>query len=177
MKLNFLLMLAFVFAGFMANAQTEKGNFLVGGQASLSLGSVDYFNSSLEEKTGVLFDLGLYPTVGFFVADRFSIGGRITGALNKFPEQDINGNLTVGPFVRYYLKNNIFGQADVGVGFQDGINLNVGLGAGYAHFINNNIAIEPIATVAFNDGVRVNILAGFQLYFSRGELKDFVPGK
>ena len=148
----------------IANAQTEKGRYMVGGSVGFS-STKDKIESS-----GSSFDgnkntnINLNPTFGLFVADGIVAG---TG-LNVFSfktENDAgtssstNSGFTLTPFGRYYHESGLFGHLNFEIGSgkvkvedpsfpsesKDSI-FGWKLGGGYAFFLNNNIAVEPMIT-------------------------------
>jgi hypothetical protein len=98
-----LLVAAFIVAGFIsANAQTEKGTLLLGGDVSFQTSDG---NSLFTAR----------PNVGFFVANNFAIGGQFT----LFAGDGFT-SWAVGPFVRGYFagseKGKFYGQLGLNVG-------------------------------------------------------------
>ena len=69
MKINKLLLLCcFLLAGFQAWAQPHKGSILLGGNAGFTSTSSGGFNVTI---------ISLAPTAGFFISDRFALGGSV----------------------------------------------------------------------------------------------------
>lgn len=140
--------------------QTERSNLLIGGNGGLNLNKLDG-----QDKFN--FNLNISPKVGLFVLDNLAIGAQAVGVVQKFGGVDgLQSQLFVGPFARYYF-HNLFIEANFGINRGD---FDVGFGLGYAFFVTPNVAIEPIANLNVLNGIDLNILAGFQLYFSPGEL-------
>ena len=129
----------------IANAQTDKGDWMVGGNMTINTTSG---NS----------EFSLTPSAGYFFAKNFAAGALVT---LKF--QNIEGTkystVEVGPFARYYfdLKNSNFkpflhadfnfGNSTVKNDFGK-VNSTVTsffIGAGGAFFINPNVALEAVA--------------------------------
>ena len=90
------------------HAQTSKGSFMVGGDASLNFNNGDSDNSTSSKSTSLI----LNPTAGYFFVNNFSAGLSIpfdvswsTTKISSLPsEYDGNGHsLGIAPFVRYYI--------------------------------------------------------------------------
>ncbi len=162
MKKLFFCLLISGLAFTSLTGQTERGNLLLGGNAGINLRTnenTDDFN----------FTLNLSPRVGLFLIDNLAVGARASGSIQKFANIDgINTQLVIGPFARYYF-HNLFVETNFGLNRGD---FDVGFGLGYAIFISPNVALEPIANLNVLNGFDLNILAGFQLYFSPGELNS-----
>ena len=73
---------------YVTNAQTEKGDWLVGGRIDLNTGE----NST---------QIGISPSAGFFVLDNFAIGGNFSINYTKANDNKVTG-FGIGPFARYY---------------------------------------------------------------------------
>jgi len=154
---KFILLLSFCFllVGLDAQAQFEKGRFMMGGTASLDIDK--------EKDADLRVNLGLQPRVGYFIADRLAVGAEFDFYLTTVGEGS-QVDLFIGPFGRYYHKSNFFGEVKAGIA--DG-GFKFGFGAGYALMINDFIAFEPIANFRLGDGFGMNIQAGFQLYLDK----------
>jgi len=160
---KFLLSVCFsLIACGLLQAQTERGNLLLGGNAGLNLYKAD-------GQGKYSFNLDLNPKVGFFLVDNLAVGAQVWGDIRKRAGiNGVNSQILFGPFGRYYF-HNLFLEANVGVYDRD---VFAGMGLGYAFFVTNNVAIEPIANARFSDGIEFNFLVGFQLYFTADELRD-----
>ena len=145
MKKLFGCLLITISLAAVVNAQTEKGDWLVGGSFSLN---------TTEGNTSI----SLMPNVGHFFAKGFAAGAEMLISTAKLGEIR-NTSLGVGPFARYYfeLKEPIFkpyvhgafsvasirtkafgnSETETATGFL--------LGLGGAYFINNNVAIDGLA--------------------------------
>jgi hypothetical protein len=171
-----LLTLA-IFATGMAMAQTEKGSVLAGGSLNLRTGD----NTSLFAFT---------PTVGFFAANNFTIGGAVNLTYSKRGDVS-NNSFGIGPFARYYFgKTNTKpfvvsefnfvtttskapNTADIKTNGTEFL-----FGMGFAAFVNETVAIEGISGYSYSkfkdaDGSGGFALRfGFGLYFNKRNAKD-----
>ena len=181
MKKNLLGLLAFVMIGFAASAQTENGNFLVGGNLEV--------NTAKNSNPAVAFS----PAVGYFFINNLAGGVNFDLQYSK-----VGANKTttvgVGPFARYYVGTlNIRPFAHANLGFNsyrsknttgsDTYNgTNYFLGAGLAAFINRNVAVEGLLGYAHSAYAHtsgsggLNFKVGFQVYLSRAQVNSVKNG-
>lgn len=88
-----------------AQGQLTKGNWLVGGSGSLYSYNEDYSAPSIDV-TGKYTSMDLSASVGYFFADKFSVGLR--PYFSSYKGSSSGGGptnyfrLAVGPFARYY---------------------------------------------------------------------------
>ena len=180
MKKHFLLFVL-SFIGLHSFAQTDMGDYLVGGNLGFRTNSN---NSSFT----------LTPNVGYFFAKNFAAGASITINTVKTGASR-NTDVGIGPFARYY-----FGQSNFrpfingGLGYlsstyksgnykytSNGFYTTLGLGA--AAFINQNVAFEGIAAYNYtkynnagsSNGFGLNF--GFQVYINNGKMATLRKGK
>ncbi|MEO6915757.1 MAG: hypothetical protein ABI151_09005 [Chitinophagaceae bacterium] len=149
-----------------ANAQTEKGNWHVGGS----------FELNTAKKNTII---GLSPTVGYFVAKNLSAGAVLNLAYQQYGTAS-STSFGIGPFARYYFGTlNFRPFLDTEVSFQSNAGNTGGeyfLGGGLAAFINRNVAVEALAGyrhTAYKDELGsggLNLKIGFMVYISRGEV-------
>lgn len=141
------LMLAGALALFGAttmNAQTEKGNWLVG-----------------SDVMGMRFTNGLNvqlsPKGAYFIQDKWAVGANVSlGIYKANGSSTTQTNWGITPFTRYYFNDaevkggTFFGEGSLGFG---GVNsgsgsttngVTLGVGAGYAYFITKNISLEGL---------------------------------
>ena len=153
-----ILVATILVAGFTsANAQTEKGTVLLGGNIS--------FQTSDGESV-----FSASPNVGFFVANNIAVGGRFSIATT-----DGYTAWAVGPFVRGYFagsdKGKFFaeGSGNVGGATETDTEVGFGAGAGYALFLNKSIALEFGANYnKFGDAEGIFGLGiGLQIHFKK----------
>lgn len=175
MKRNLSGLLMFMVIGLAASAQTEKGNYLVGG---------NFLLNTPKNNTTIAFT----PSAGYFVIPNFAIGANVNLSYTKTSVKTTQ--FGIGPFARYYLGTlNIrpFGEADFNfttaktkVGSTKGSanGTNFFLGAGLAAFINRNVAIEGLAgyshsNYSHSDGSGgFNLRIGFQVYLSKAQVNS-----
>ncbi|SFC70158.1 Outer membrane protein beta-barrel domain-containing protein [Parapedobacter composti] len=153
MKKLFLTLSAAVAVTLAANAQTEKGKVILGGNVSY-----DYTKVKDADVEG--HALGILPSVGFFVSDNIAVG---TGLGYSYSENTdalaFEGNklsvFSVAPFARLYKGEGdfkFFGQLSVPMGWgtaKEGDTklgnteqYGVELAPGFAYFPTSKIGIE-----------------------------------
>ena len=167
MKKNISLLIACL-AIVLVNAQTSKGNFLFGGDASLSFSSQKTKVKS-DNSESDLFDsstINFIPGAGYFVIDNLAAGLQVqfssvkqTSQISQTGDLSVRTNsFLVNPFVRYYFTQGTakpYVQGSVGVGssketvegtLNDGETKNglfaYGFDGGVAIFLNSNVAIN-----------------------------------
>ncbi|WP_432708084.1 outer membrane beta-barrel protein [Pedobacter sp.] len=154
-KLVLSLVAVFAFA-FATQAQTEKGNVLVGGNVGFNTSKTDG-----ADKSDVNFKV--VPSVGYFVADNFAIGTGVGYNYNKqVSRNNLNQAFEVSPFGRYYVDLNdnfkFFGQLAVPMAFGNNkyvdangntgdklattTNIGVNLAPGFAYYPSKKVGIE-----------------------------------
>ena len=95
--------------GLIANAQTEKGTFLVGARTILNAGVVEHsvvINNvtSLSER---ITRFSLTPSAGYFVKNNLALGVELDISLSKTKDYDYDSEdrgsiITFSPFIRKY---------------------------------------------------------------------------
>ena len=157
MKKIFFVAAFIVISIINAQAQTERGTLLLGGDISYqSSDGNSLFTAS--------------PNIGFFIARNFAIGGQFV----LFSQEGYT-SWAIGPFVRGYFagsdKGKFYGQFGVNVGGASNSDTQLGFGiaGGYAIFLNRSIAID--LGVSYNKTGDSNgifgIGAGFQIHFKK----------
>lgn len=159
-----------------ANAQTDKGDWMVGGRIDINTGD----NST---------HIGISPNGAYFILKNVGVGGNLMIDHNKSGSNKVT-DIGIGPFARYY-----FGSAKARPLVQAGFSFlsskvkgptfsstntgsNIFLGGGVAVFINDNVTIEIITGYSntkykgfeSSGGFRLGI--GFQVYLSRRQVDD-----
>lgn len=146
-----------------ANAQIQKGNWLVGGSL---------ITSSFGLNTGGGYNIGVVPKGAYFIEDNVAVGGYVDLGFNKVTKgSPTEFTYKVGALGRYYISpgekgiDNLlhhgrwFLEGNVGVGgksVESGnstTGLDFGAGPGYSYFITPNIGLEGL--------VKYNGVAGF----------------
>ncbi|MDN5397139.1 MAG: hypothetical protein L0G05_11465, partial [Chryseobacterium sp.] len=178
-----------IFAGILAatgltataNAQIQKGNWLVG--SSL-------LTSNFGLNTGGGYSIAIQPKGAYFIQDNVAVGGYVNLGISKVT----NGSPTrfdyaVGGLGRYYLSpgekgvDNLlnhgrwFFEGNVGIGGSSVENgnsttgLDFGVGPGYSYFITPNIGLEGLVkyqgqagfgSEGLNSNITFNV--GFSIY-------------
>jgi len=157
MKKLLLSLVAVAALTFSANAQTEKGKIILGGNVGFNSSKVDGAS-----KADVNFSV--VPSIGYFVGNNFAIG---TGVGYEY-EKTVSANrgqleaFKVAPFGRYYVnltdQFKFFGQlsvplafgslksvdanGDTGSKFASTTSIGVNVAPGFAFFPNKKIGIE-----------------------------------
>ncbi len=143
MKKIHLLTIFFFSLLFSAQAQISKGSLLVDGQ--LGIGTT-------VGQTDNGFNVGTAPLAGWFLSDRFVLGGQV--GVDYFNEGNISaGILALSPFARYYLSNEEerswkwFSEAGLNFtrgfgGAETDFSYGLNFGGGFNYFLNGNIALE-----------------------------------
>ncbi|MCF3109044.1 hypothetical protein LL912_09670 [Niabella sp. CC-SYL272] len=183
MKKIMLSALILAATAYGANAQTQKGYYLIGGNLALLSGSTN-------EKS---FQMNITPKVAWFVQEDLAIGGKVDLGFKAGRAQKPSINYFVGPMARYYFgeqqvntpkQTRVFAEADAGVsgnnaGGKSTNGFGAGIGPGLAFFVNENIALEALAkaniiTGAGSNGVsfRPELGLGFQIYLPGSKLKQ-----
>ena len=148
MKKIVMGVLALTVMATVINAQTEKGDWMVGGNIAISTAT----NNS---------QFAIQPMGGYFIAKNFVAGASVVLDFGKIGDTKTSV-VSAGPFARYYinLKNSAFKpffHAEYDLGNQvtttplEKTKNTTGkflLGAGGAFFINQNVALEAIAGYA-----------------------------
>jgi hypothetical protein len=178
---------------FLIKAKVKQGSIMLGGNVSANAYTfTDEYGNSSERVEGNIIQAQVKAKNGYFVLHDLAIGlditlnhtsRKVTSETDQEILPDRNTYLLVGPFVRYYLDNGIFGELTLQAGLQNlfpsGIKYNLiegGLGIGYAFFINEKFSIEPILALRYfrqiDDGRKYTKLGpvlgvGIQAYLLR----------
>jgi outer membrane protein len=156
----FTLFFAGIFS--FANAQTDKGSIIAGGDISFDFGKDKAKSNGTTVEFGKTTTVEFSPLAGYFFMDRLAGGLEFNINSTTFKEdgtgdKDVFTVIAVGPFVKYYHETGLFGMGSVGFGsIKDktitGSVTNEGtsgifqwrLGAGYAAFLNDHVSVEPM---------------------------------
>jgi len=156
---------AIIFISFTAKSQLDKGDWLVGGNASFKSynAKFDATTVSTEYKTT---DLQIAPNVGYFLADKFAIGVRSTFSWIKNTGISANAGksntirIDYGPFARFYFldkEKSVNLLADLSYQFGNLKFLNKDKG------IRNTLRVMAGSVVYFNSSIGLEFLAGYQV--------------
>ena len=173
-KILAIIILVTIF--YSSNAQTEKGDWIVGGRVDLNTG---------ENSTQIRFN----PGAGVFVIDHLAIGGNF--AIDYAKSGDVKStSFGIGPFARYYFTTsnakplihtalNYISSKVKGPNTSitnNGINF-IAAG-GVALFMNQNVAFEILAGYShtkfkdFEGSGGFSLGIGFQVYLSKRQVDD-----
>ncbi|MFD2146163.1 hypothetical protein [Mucilaginibacter antarcticus] len=176
-KIIIITMATVVSTVFLANAQIQKGNVMVGGNfANINLGLND----------PKIFSLDITPKAAWFIKDNVALGGYVNLGIQTAKGSNTTTSYGAGALGRYYtgsdvavLKHGrIFAEATAGIG---GVNvsngggntngLNLSVGPGFAYFITPNLGLETLlkynGLVGFGSQAyqsNLNLSFGFQIY-------------
>lgn len=171
----------------IANAQIQKGNFLVGG---------DLADFNLNLNSGKQFNINLQPKIGFFIRDNIAIGPYVNLGLSTAKDFGTSVSYGVGAFGRYYVNNKtmdvvkhgrFFVEANAGIEGDNPVSgsstngLGLGVGPGFAYFITPNVGLEGLlkynGIVGFGSSVTSSTLGlgvGFQIYLNSRKMQKRV---
>ena len=165
----------------IANAQTEKGDWMVGGNLSLNT-------------SGNNTEFSLTPDIGIFIINNLAFGGNLGFIYSKSGDANVT-SFGIGPFLRYYFTTarirpilhgslNFLSQKTKITGLPSTTNnvTSYFLGGGAAIFISDQVSIDAVLGYAnskiknygSNGGLALNI--GFQVYLLRNQM-DKIRGK
>jgi len=162
-----------------ALAQTEQGNFLVGG----SVGNLNF-------RKGIT-SFSISPQGGYFVAENLALGLSADFAYTRFTSEfspTFEGNSIgygVGPFARYYIGDSRlrpliqllysynYSRLDVTSQVNETTTQLFAAGGGVAYFLTDNVAFESL--ISYNRDLNRNAAApnsidisfGFQIYLGK----------
>jgi hypothetical protein len=156
-------------SAFLSAQTVNQGAWMVGGSASLDIAKA----KGADESTT---SFHLNPNLGYFISDDLAIGL----GLNVDDEgiEGVDTRFGIGPFVRYYVADPIFIQANVNLELNEGGGTSFGAAVGYSWFVNSAVAIEPsLYFQSFNadlpfdagDGSAFGLAIGIQAFAGRNE--------
>ena len=175
MKQCLLVSALFLAISFSASAQTEKDDWMVGG--NFTVNTTDN-NTTIE----------LRPSAGFFVLRNFAVGGNFLLSFSKTGQYK-ETRFGVGPFARLYFTDNVFRpflHGDFTFNTMSTRQPNASkynthgtsflLGVGGAYFINENVALEAVTGYAntktkgtdASGGFALRV--GFQVYLNKNQV-------
>ncbi|WP_421763039.1 hypothetical protein [Ekhidna sp.] len=158
-----------------ADAQTEKGGWLIGASTSFEYASTSYDDPTLDKTT----NFNLEIVTGYFLIDNLAVG--LNYGYDK-EKQGFDGNTTtfIGPFVRYYVKGTFFVGTSYSAASREDIFARapekssfrlLAFEAGYPIWIVDTIAIEPSLNYGIATGEDIvnsktfGLNLGLNLYF------------
>ena len=167
--------LIFLFIAGMLAAQTDKGKYLIGGNADLSEALLN---------TTSTFNLALSPSFGVFAAKNFAIGGIYSFGVNSVRSRNSNGSYTtstvfqplVGPFLKYYIgKKQLKGVVSVNAGYTVYTRLRSTSNSNSGTSITNydGFAVGWLAGMAYFFNPHVSLETG--LYLNAAGYKGYLP--
>ncbi|GAB3195540.1 hypothetical protein ABID22_001520 [Pontibacter aydingkolensis] len=148
---------------YLIKAKVKQGSILLGGTVDASFyKTTDAISSPGQTINATEIMATINAKNGYFVMHDFVIGLNLTidfrsKKIDTTEEMlpDKRTYMLMGPFVRYYLDNGIFGEFSVAPGLlnfskSDKFNLLEGrIGIGYAYFFNEKFSIEPMLSVRY----------------------------
>jgi len=170
MKKLLLSLFAVTALALTTQAQTEKGNYMIGG-------NVEFNSEKVDGNSKADIDFAIVPSIGYFISDNFAVGTGIGYQFAKsYSESGVNSVKTqafvVSPFARYYAgiteQFKFFGQLSVPMSFgntkastDNGDNyyktnnnnsVGVALSPGFAFFPSKKFGIEfSVNGISYND--------------------------
>jgi hypothetical protein len=162
---NFFYTISFVLVFVnLSSAQTEKGTWLLGG------------NAGFVKPSGAPGQLSVTPAVGYFLLDHFAAGGQVNFLVTKnVSTNKLVSFFSLGPFGRYYFLGDdrgrlyVSGGLNIGGGTGSKFDTGYNIGAGYAVFLNESISVDlgmHYDKIGSSRGVFA-LGAGFQVHFNR----------
>ena len=157
-----------------ADAQIEKGNWMIGSNIAVSKLEIN--------KTNTVVDIFLNPNAYLFLADKFALGAGLdmNFRYSKVDTSNSNFNWGVGPAMRYYFYNKNKGGAFVNLKLYFGGNkdanssFNPELNIGYDFILNDFMALEFFTGYGIIIPFKGNDLShkipfgiGFQIFLSK----------
>lgn len=141
------VLLSVLLFSFTLSAQINKGDWLVGGNASF-----DYSESkpgSINPAKAFTFDIA--PNVGYFIIDQLALGTKMNYLRNRFESNDFDNTFEtffVSPFARcYIIKTDQMLNPFIESSYRFSVlnsesSQELSLSGGLAVFVNKNIAYE-----------------------------------
>lgn len=164
-----------------ADAQLQKGTFLIGGQ----LANINFGLGSSND-----FNLAITPKAGYFIENNLAVGLEVPLHFEAVKGKDPLFRYGIGAFGRYYVApkefniDNIlnhgrfFGEAGLGIAGRTNVDVgfNIKVGAGYAYFITPNVALEAMVryegTYGSGSSSGLGINLGFQIHLPSNKIKS-----
>ena len=148
---------------FLIKAKVKQGSILLGGTVHGSAyKTTDELSSPQQPLEASKINVLVRAKNGYFVLHDFVVGLDLTIDYRSIKQTDNPevkpDNQTfglMGPFVRYYLDNGVFGELTTTVGFNNFSKSNkynifeTSAGVGYAFFFNEKFSIEPTLSLRY----------------------------
>lgn len=168
----------------ISNAQTEQGDWLVGGNFRLN---------TADKNTEIAFN----PNAGYFFAENFALGANLSLNSSKSGNNKFT-SFGIGPFARYYFTtqnetirpivhgsfNYLSTKNKIGnISSSTNTGTNFFIGGGAAAFISNSVSIDALMgydrtkykNFDGSGGFAFNI--GFQVYINKGLMEKVTKKK
>jgi hypothetical protein len=179
---SFFLFIIIVFSFIIsAQAQTQKGNVLVGGD-------IGHLNLDFQPNN-TIFSMTVNPEIGWFIGNNRMLGVQLSFGLAT-EKGSSTANYGIGAFGRSYfgctttdlvrktkwfieVNAGLFGTNSTGtdIPHTSTNGLGLGVGPGLSYFVTSNVALEALAkynlTVGFGNATTdnaINASFGFQIY-------------
>lgn len=158
MKTKFSIILA-LFTFYFASAQQDQVDAEMNTAKGITFSHGDMFiEGSIQISTGGDRDFYAFnPKFGYFLNDKFAVGGQISFSSDKYESTDIKTNIFgIGGFARYYVleldKKRFKAYGEVGLGYgrnkvetatgsDDSNSLTANINVGLNYFVTKNIAV------------------------------------
>jgi hypothetical protein len=177
-KIILLVLIVFTFYN-KGNCQITKGNWLVGGNASVSSQDQKLNNSDYISRY-----FNINPDIGYFMSDKFAAGirGKLYYSYTKGPIKNKSTILGFGPFLRYYFlptDNGVNFLADAGYEYgTDFTKKNQNdfiFSTGPVIFLNPSVALELTLNYEIQNGDNIiaktfSFAVGFQIHLKKEKL-------
>ena len=143
-----------------AHGQISKGNWMFGGDGSISFSKEnnDMISNNIRD-----FSLNLSPNLGYFFFDKFEGGAEFSFAYQRLKYNSINSEsryFSIGPFLRYYFLNT-------------GNRVNVFAGSAYQYLIISQDSHIPLCqnifrfsagpVVYFNPNIGIELTVNYEV--------------
>ncbi|WHF52622.1 hypothetical protein QGN23_04920 [Chryseobacterium gotjawalense] len=188
---KFLIAGIFAFLGNPADAQLQKGNWMVGGEVAAA-------NFGLNKGAGYNFQVT--PQVAFFVKDNWAVGPYVRLGFSGAKSSPTTFTYGVGALSRYYFSSGeegmdslvrhgrFFVEGNAGIGgttISDGgasaNGLDLGIGPGYTYFLTSDIGLDASVKLNGNLGFgnrgttsAIDFRLGLNIFLPPGRaMKDF----
>lgn len=174
----YLTIISLIFFVQTMTAQTEKGNWMVGGTAQIKAGIFKFDNLDGAN----YFFFGLDPRGAYFVKNNLALGAGLTLRVTA-GDEIIQETTSIGfaPYGRYFFpsdqKIRFFGEGSLGFLRNSGsgnssTSFISGLGFGAGIFVSNNVLVEAIYRFDYQHQENLNqfetgVALGFQIFLTR----------